>query len=181
MESILALDKAIIFWVQTNLVPGGPDSLMIALSAIGAKGAIWILIALVLLFTKKYRRTGAAMLIGLVLALIVGDMLLKHLVMRTRPCIDYPMMPMLTDRPLANNYSFPSGHTFGAFAAATAMCWSMKKIWGIAAIILACAIGFSRIYLFWHYPSDVFTGAVLGIICGTIGWYFTKKYLKPKK
>lgn len=40
----------------------------------------------------------------------------------------------------------------------------------MAAYGLACVVAFSRMYLFMHFPSDVFTGAVLGILIGNIAW-----------
>ena len=46
---------------------------------------------------------------------------------------------------------------------------------GIAAVILACLIGLSRLYLGMHYPSDVICGLLLGMICATIVHSFVKK------
>ena len=46
---------------------------------------------------------------------------------------------------------------------------------GIAAVVLACLIGLSRLYLGMHYPSDVICGLLLGMICATIVHSFVKK------
>lgn len=181
MESIIGFDTALIFWIQNHLVTGGLSPLMIGLSTIGNAGAVWILIGFGLLCSKRYRRAGIAVFIGLAFSLLVGNGILKHLVMRARPCIDYPWMPMLVHAPMATDFSFPSGHTFGAFAAAAALFQGVKRSWGAAALTLAAGIGISRIYLFVHYPSDVFAGAVLGIFFGGIAWCLAGKLVSWAK
>lgn len=177
MESIIGFDTALIFWIQNHLVTGALSPLMIGLSTMGNVGAVWIVIGLGLLCSKKYRRAGIAVFIGLAFSLLVGNGILKHLAMRVRPCIDYPWMPMLVQAPPASDFSFPSGHTFGSFAAAAALFRGVKRKWGFAALGLAAGIGFSRIYLFMHYPSDVFTGAALGIFFGGTAWYLAGKLI----
>ena len=57
--------------------------------------------------------------------------------------------------------SFPSGHTSSSFAAATVLWFRSWKL-ALPATVLASAIGFSRLYLFCHYPTDVFIGALVG-------------------
>jgi membrane-associated phospholipid phosphatase len=62
-----------------------------------------------------------------------------------------------------NDYSFPSGHTSSAFATATALSQVYKKWYVIApSYLYAGAIGYSRMYLGVHYPTDVTVGALLG-------------------
>ena len=175
MEFITGFDTTLIFFFLFHLVTAGLSPLMLALSSMGNLGAIWILLGVVLSCSKKYRRAGIAVFIGLAFSLLVGNGILKHLVMRARPCIDYPWMPMLLHAPSANDFSFPSGHTFGSFAAAAACFQGVKKTWGLAALGLAGAIGFSRIYLFMHYPSDVLAGAVLGIGFGCLAWHLSSR------
>lgn len=82
-------------------------------------------------------------------------------------------MPLLIQTP--TDFSFPSGHTFGSFAAASAIFCGVSRRWGIAVLGLAAGIGFSRIYLFVHYPSDVMAGALLGIVFGTLAWRISGK------
>jgi len=66
-----------------------------------------------------------------------------------------------------DKYSFPSGHTATAFGAAFAL---FGQIGGFSygAIALAPLIGFSRVYLGAHYPSDVVAGAFLGVLVGIV-------------
>lgn len=59
--------------------------------------------------------------------------------------------------------SFPSGHTSSAFTTATALTQVYHKWYVIApAYLWASSIGYSRMYLGVHYPSDVATGALVG-------------------
>lgn len=81
---------------------------------------------------------------------------------------------------MPTSWSFPSGHTSSSFAFATAV-FSNNKKWGIAAYILAAAIGFSRIYLGVHYCTDVLAGAVLGVVYGVIGVFVVGTIIKAIK
>ncbi len=63
------------------------------------------------------------------------------------------------------DFSFPSGHTGASFAAAAALFFVGSRGW-IPAAVLAALIGFSRLYLYVHYPTDVLAGALLGIAAG---------------
>ena len=67
--------------------------------------------------------------------------------------------------PRPEDYSFPSGHTGASFAAVSALLFSRNKLW-LPCLVLACLIGFSRLYLYVHYPTDVLAGALLGIAAG---------------
>jgi len=175
MESFIDFDTALLFWIQNHLVSEVWSPLVIGVSALGELGAVWILLGIVLFSTKKYRRAGVAVFIGLIFSLLVGNGILKHFVMRARPCLDYPWMPMLVKVPATSDFSFPSGHAFASFAAAFALFHGVNRWWGCTAVGLAAAIGFSRIYLFMHYPSDVFAGMVLGIFFGSFAWYLSGK------
>ena len=60
--------------------------------------------------------------------------------------------------------SFPSGHTMTAFAFACVLLFvSNKKYLTIIALLIAMLVGYSRMYLFQHFPRDVFAGSVLGV------------------
>lgn len=102
-------------------------------------------------------KTGAA--IGLNLLLTTG---LKYAINRPRPYVQYP--DDIVKRTDAGKYSFPSGHTSTAFATATALTLSTKK-WYVAvpSYAYACAVGYSRMRLGVHFPSDVLGGMILGI------------------
>ena len=81
--------------------------------------------------------------------------------------------------------SFPSGHTSFAFATATSLSIKYPRWYVIAPSYLwAGAVGYSRMNLGVHYPSDVLAGAMLGagsawLTCKVNDWYWKKKNNKP--
>lgn len=93
----------------------------------------------------------------------------KYSVKRTRPYDKYPNDFIARDHP--GTFSFPSGHTTAAFASATALSLTYKK-WQVAvpAYAYASIVGYSRMRLGVHYPSDVLGGMVIGIGAGLLTW-----------
>ncbi len=69
-------------------------------------------------------------------------------------------------------FSFPSGHTAGAFVVA-AMMGSCLPMGLVPAFLWASLVGFSRIYLGVHYPTDVVAGACLGILSAKTGLFLS--------
>ncbi len=85
---------------------------------------------------------------------------MKKAIDRPRPFVTYPDIQKLTD---AGSASFPSGHTSTAFAVATSLSLEYPKWYVIAPSYLwAGTVGYSRMHLGVHYPSDVLAGAVIG-------------------
>lgn len=139
------------------------DLLMPKLTLLGSGGAIWLLAAGGMLCTKKYRRQGVILLAGLAVGVLVGNVCLKNLIARPRPCWLDDSVMMLISSPA--DYSFPSGHTLSSVIGATVLTKTDRRF-GWAAIPLAAVIVFSRLYLFVHFPSDILAGAILGVIIG---------------
>lgn len=152
------------------------DWFMPFITKLGDKGIFWIAVAVVLLFTKKYRKTGAMMGVALLLGLLVGNLALKPLVARVRP-YDMPGVNVeLLVEHLADK-SFPSGHALACFEAATVLMINDKRL-GIPALIIAVLVALSRLYLYVHYPTDVIAGAVLGILFGFIACIIVNRVVK---
>ena len=129
----------------------------------GSIGQLWLILGIVLLIFKKTIKTGAAVLLSYLGVLLFGELLLKHMVTRMRPCQIDPSFAMLVERPTRS--SFPSTHSAFAFGAAAAIFMNYRKA-GIAAFVVAALVAFSRLYLFLHFPTDVLCGIVLGIAVG---------------
>lgn len=87
--------------------------------------------------------------------------IIKRNINRKRPYVRFKNI--YTRKIGTDNYSFPSGHTTGAFSLAM-MCGLFFPSTFVVCIVLASLVGFSRIYLGVHYPSDVTAGLILGIV-----------------
>lgn len=135
--------------------------LMVGITTIGDKGLVWIVVGIVMVCTKKYRKNGIWLLVGLLGGLIFGNLLLKNLVARPRP-FAVADVPILIPKP--TDFSFPSGHTVSSFIAAFVLWRTDKKRFGIPAMILASLMAFSRLYLYVHFPSDVLCGIALAYL-----------------
>lgn len=149
------------------------DTVMPYITRLSDNGFIWILAALALLVTGRFGRGGRqAFAAGLTLAVALiieyagNEMILKRIFQRPRPCDLSPIADMLIARP--PGFSFPSGHTAVSFAAATAL-YAVNKKWGLCAYALAAVIGFSRMYLYVHFPTDVIGGILSGLCFGLCG------------
>ncbi len=136
------------------------DNIFKFISRLGDKGAIWIIITLILCLIRKTRKAGIISAVSLVLCLMVGNIILKPLFDRMRPYEFDNTLNIII--PLLKDGSFPSGHTMAAFAfaASVGMCFKKYRVCLYASAVL---MGLSRIYLCVHYPSDVIFGAVFGI------------------
>lgn len=151
------------------------DNIMKTITILGDAGILWIVIALILLFRVKTRKCGILIITAMVIGLIIGNVILKNLIARPRPFSLDESIQLLIPKPV--DYSFPSCHTMVSFEAAIIIFLNNKK-WGMIAIATAILIGFSRMYLFVHYPSDVLFGAILGSIIAIIVFYGSNKYRK---
>lgn len=171
-DSFLHFDLSVFEFVQGIQNPV-LSAILKVITTLGEGGIIFIALALILLVTKKYRKVGFAVMVALVVMLICNNFILKEIFARPRPFnITYDWwnevyhFPDIVSRP--NSFSFPSGHTSSAFAAAIAVLWYDRKI-GIPTTIFAFIMGFSRIYVEVHYCTDVLAGMVVGIIYALIG------------
>lgn len=99
-------------------------------------------------------------------ALTIG---LKYAVDRQRPFEAYPLLFQKKD--VGGGPSFPSGHTSSAFSTATSLSLCYPKWYVIAPSALwAVGVGYSRMELGVHYPTDVIAGAIIGAGCAWIAW-----------
>lgn len=105
-------------------------------------------------------------------------LVMKKAIDRPRPFVTYPDIQKLTD---GGSPSLPSGHTSIAFAAATSLSLEYPKWYVIApSYIWAGTVGYSRMHLGVHYPSDVLAGAVVGAGTSFVT-YKVNRWLQGKK
>ncbi len=125
------------------------------------------------ILTKDSVTTSKSYYIGLtVLTATVLSTALKYSINRPRPFETYPDIEKLTS---GGSPSFPSGHTSDAFALATSLTIAYPKWYVIApSYAWAGAVGYSRMELGVHYPSDVLAGALVGVGSAFVGVYLNK-------
>lgn len=150
----------ILDWIQQHLRSPFGDAVVPLITSLGNAGILWILIGLVLLMRRSWRKTGVVLLLALLIEAFFCNIVLKNLVAMPRPFTLHENVQLLIPAP--HDYSFPSGHTGAAFASAAALYFSRARYW-IVVFVLAVLIAFSRLYLYVHFPTDVLAGIVLGI------------------
>ncbi|HEY3132345.1 MAG TPA: phosphatase PAP2 family protein [Acidobacteriota bacterium] len=141
------------------------SSLMQMLTVLGATAFLVPVGAGVVLCLAFARRPLAALLFVIMIdGAVLLNVALKWAFQRGRPAPFFDLSP-------PRSYSFPSGHALFSFCFYGFLALAVTKstqshagriaVWGLAALIIA-AIGFSRIYLGVHYPTDVLGGYVVG-------------------
>jgi undecaprenyl-diphosphatase len=133
---------------------------------------IWFvfLLVLVVINYKKNLFPALMCLAGFFIAWHLCDEYLKPFFQRDRPFLQLGTC-VYGHKP--GSSSFPSGHTLTAFAIAALLILYNKRNWIVIGIssVYACFVGYTRMYLGVHFPFDVLSGAVFGILIGT-GWYY---------
>lgn len=164
------MDLAILNFIQTLRTPFF-DVLVPIITKLGDAGLIWIVLFALMLTKKQTRFFGILGLLALLLELVIVSGIMKPLIMRERPFITYAK-DILIAPPLGS--SFPSGHSGSSFAAA-GILFFMKFKGRYVALFLALCIAVSRLYLFVHYPSDVFVGSCIGMAIAYTVYRFAPK------
>ena len=154
------------------------DKIMIFITELGDGGLFWIGIAIVCLVIKKHRRMGLQVLFSMLCTFIIGNLILKNLFQRQRPCAIDPSIELII--PYPSEFSFPSGHSMNGMTAAMALFLNNKKI-GVPALMIALLIGFSRMYHFVHFPTDILGGFCVGFAVAIIVNYVFDKIEARKK
>jgi len=141
---------------------------------IGIGTPIAICAAGIIQHDKKLLNKGITMTVGLVTATTITYGL-KKIINRDRPAQTYPYIQAFEKQ---KHYSFPSGHTSNAFVTATNISLACRKWYVVApSFIWASSVGYSRMHLGMHYPSDVAVGALIGMGSAWLA-YKTNKYYK---
>ena len=165
------IELKILDWFQTLHTPV-LDKFMTSVTKLGNAGIFWIILTVLFLLIPKMRKTGVVMAAALIIDLLLCNVLLKNLVARTRPYDVNTGIQLLVAK--LRDYSFPSGHTAASFASAAALYFAGENKLCKPALVLACLIAVSRLYLYVHYPTDVLGGVVIGIIAGYLGYRLVK-------
>jgi undecaprenyl-diphosphatase len=118
---------------------------------------LWAVVAVGLWAFRK-RNLATYLLVAIILGLAIYTAM-KFAVDRPRPYEVFPIDPLYR----MFDPSYPSGHAFIAFTAATIIGIKVRRLL-LPMLLLAAVVAFSRVYIGVHFPYDVFSGAVLGIL-----------------
>lgn len=163
LQWIQPLDESILLLLQEHLRGGLLDGPLKLLTTLGNAGILWIVLSIVMLFFPKLRKAGVLALVAMAICYICNDMIIKNLVERPRPFLAIPELWTMVEKP--SSWSFPSGHTCSSFAAAGIWCRTVEQRWiRVGAVVLAALMGFSRMFVGVHYPSDVLVGMCVGLV-----------------
>jgi membrane-associated phospholipid phosphatase len=161
-----ALDQAVYDAVEQTPTPA-LDGPMTWISDAASNAKLWIGVAGVLALAggDRGRRAAVHGMSAVLTTSVIANLLAKHVFGRPRPT--QPVRPAHRQGRTPMSSSFPSGHAASAFAFVTAVGGDLPEL-ALPLDALAAAVGFSRVYLGVHYPSDVIGGAVLGLAVGTV-------------
>ena len=171
MEKFFEWEYRFMMFLQNSIRGPLQNKVMWCITSLENAGFLSIAACLALFLQPKWRRVGEAATVSMILEFLVVNLLLKNWVARVRPYHLLEDLILLVQEPA--DYSFPSGHTGAAFAVASVMFLGMPHSIGVPALIVASLIGFSRIYLGVHFPTDVLGGVVIGCAAGFVAWKLT--------
>lgn len=126
-------------------------------------GVPWFILCVLFLAINIY--AGLALTISSIIQVLL-QVIAKRIFNRERPYEKYDDISHAMAPP--DKFSFPSGHTAGAFTIAFVFYYFFPILF-VPMLVIASLIAFSRIYLGLHYPSDVLAGILIGLIGAIIG------------
>lgn len=171
MQHITELEITFLNWIRNNLSCNFLDVIMKLITQMGNSGIMFVVIAIFCLLYKNTRVFGCVFSVAMSLQFLIVSGILKPIIARPRPYMVSDIDLIISQ---LTSFSFPSGHTAVAFAFAFSLLIYGKKSF-IPGLIFAILMGFSRMYLYVHFPSDVLVGAIIGALCGYASYYVAKK------
>jgi undecaprenyl-diphosphatase len=155
----------------------------------------WFPLYLLLIYwtVKQYGKRCWWVFLAIGVVVLCSDQLSSHvckpLFQRLRPCYNVELQDViyLPKGMAGGKYGFVSSHAANTFAIAAFLTPVLRKFrpWAAIALYLWAFISsYSRIYIGYHYPSDIVCGSILGILVGLILWkvfqIIQRKYWKSK-
>ena len=165
------------------------DWIMLAITSLANDGLGMIALGLVLFSFKRTRKTGMAVLFGILVGALITNVTLKPLVYRARPYTheEFRVWWEAMGAHLESERSFPSGHTTSAMAAMMGIFLTTNKRYSWTALLFAVLMGITRMYIVVHYPTDIIGGLIAGALGGLGGfviavliWRFLQAHKESK-
>ena len=167
MNSFTAIDTALLSWFNHHYIPGSIPFLQFISSVTTYVSIAVVIMVFIFSFIRKQSllRYYSLILAIVLIAVAVVSPVMKSLIYRERPFYTHQHIEKRSE---GGESSFPSGHSMEAFALAVtlSLCFRRKSV-TITAVTWALLVGYSRIALGVHYPSDVLAGMLIG---GFLGW-----------
>lgn len=175
-----AWEPAFIIWLQAHLGVIGQA----VVSFFSVFGEPVVTIGLIGFFYWGLdKELGKEIGISAALATVLNSTI-KNVFIRRRPYFDHPEIKCLKAPEKgkdiyslsAQGYSFPSGHSANVGSVFGSIIGYLKKRWVTAVSVTICAVvGFSRICLGVHYPTDVICGLAVGVVSAIIVYILGQK------
>ena len=169
--SILEFYHELAEWGGAVLTP-----IMRAITVTGDKGLLLLFVSLILCLFSKTRKSGICMFGAICCGALMTNVILKETICRIRP---YEASELFREfwtfvgAHAESEFSFPSGHTTAAAAAATGLWLTRGKKYLAISIPYVALMAASRNYFMVHYPTDVIAGAIVGTLGGVIAYFIT--------
>ena len=176
IEFFTKVDLSILLWIQENLRSEYITTFMYHTTSIGSILLALIALCFIIKGSRSEKIAGVAVLASCFLEVFIVNGVLKNLIARPRPFVTYDEVVPLVN--ILSEHSFPSGHTALVFSMAFVIYKLLPAIYGKVAIVIACLVGFSRVYLGVHYPSDVIAGIIVGWFVSLVTVYVKNQYKK---
>ena len=169
--TILEFYHGLAEWGSAVLTP-----IMRLVTVTGDKGLMLLLTALALCLFAKTRKIGICMFGAICCGALMTNVILKETISRIRP---YEASAVFREfwafvgAHAESEFSFPSGHTTAAAAAATGLWLVGGKKYLAVSVPYVALMAASRNYFMVHYPTDVIAGAVVGTLGGIVAYFIT--------
>lgn len=188
MDSLLQLDRELLLWINGFHAPALDPVIAAATST-----AFWspLYLWFIYLLFKRLDQKAWVALIAVALTVLMADQItsgiLKPWVGRLRPSHEPELKDLL--HLLTNNdgqayrggrFGFPSSHAANAFGVVVFLWLTLRRhiSWVGSMFAVAVLISYTRLYAGVHYPSDVLVGAVIGSLCGLLGYLAYQKSIR---